>query len=355
MNDSDGPGPFRAADEGVYVIAELSANHGQDRERALNMVEAFAEAGADAVKAQTYTPDALTIDCNREPFRIDAGTAWDGRTLYDLYEEAYTPREWIPDLQTKARDHGVDFFSTAYDRSAVDFLLDLDVPCLKVASFELVDLPLIEYMASAEKPLIVSTGMGSREEIREAVETAREAGCPQLLLMHCTSAYPAPPDDMNLATIQHMEAAFRCPVGLSDHTTSQTVPALAVAAGARAVEKHVTLSRDRQTPDSHFSLEPEEFQTMVEHLRKAETVTGQPHYGAVPGERQSRVFRRSLFTVRDVEAGARLTRDSVRSIRPGNGLAPKHLPEVLGARAARDLPRGTPLQWELLEGADRGT
>jgi pseudaminic acid synthase len=328
----------------TYVIAEMSANHSQDFDQAVKILEAAKEAGADAIKLQTYTPDTLTIDCDSEYFQI-RGTLWDGRTLYDLYSEAYMPWEWQPKLKAIAEEIGIDLFSTAYDSSAVDFLEEMGVPLHKVASFENVDIPLIQKMARTGKPLIISTGMATLGEIEEAVEAARNAGATQIALLKCTSAYPAPPEEMNLRTIPHLAEAFHVLVGLSDHTLGIAVPVAAAALGACIVEKHFTLSRDIPGPDSAFSLEPHEFKVMVEAIRTAEKALGEVRYGVSEREAQSRVFRRSLFVVKDMKAGEIFTEENVRSVRPGYGLPPKHLKDVLGRRAVRDIARGTPLSW----------
>lgn len=332
----------------VYVVAEISANHNRDFDQALRMVRAAKDAGADALKLQTYTPDTITLRSDREHFRIGGGTLWDGRTLHDLYSEAYMPWEWQPKLKAEAGKIGLELFSSAFDATAVDFLEKMDVPVHKVASFELVDLPLIEKMARTGKPLILSTGMATLEEIEEAVATARGAGARQIALLKCTSAYPSPPEAMNLRTIPDLAQRFQVPVGLSDHTMGIAVPAAAVALGACIVEKHFTLSRAVPGPDSAFSLEPAEFKAMVEAVRTAERALGGVHFGPSGEEGKSRVFRRSLFVVEDVKAGEKFTEKNVRSIRPGNGLHTRHLKEVLGRAATRDIPRGTPLSWELI-------
>jgi len=332
----------------VYIVAELSANHNQNFEQAVALIHAAKEAGADAVKLQTYTPDTLTIPSDKEYFRIGGGTLWDGRTLYDLYGEAYMPWEWQPKLKEIADEIGIDLFSTAFDPTAVDFLEQMGVPVHKVASFEIVDIPLIEKMARTGKPLIISTGMATLGEIEEAVQAARRAGATQIALLKCTSAYPAPPEEMNLRTIPHMAEAFSVPVGLSDHTLGIAVPVAAVALGACIVEKHFTLSRDIPGPDSAFSLEPHELKAMVEAIRTVEKALGEVHYGVSEREAQSRIFRRSLFVVRDMRAGEVFTDENVRSIRPGYGLPPKYLPEILGRRTVRDVEKGTPLSWDLI-------
>jgi pseudaminic acid synthase len=328
----------------IYIVAEMSANHRQDFEQAVRIVKAAKDAGADAVKLQTYTPDTLTIDSNREHFRI-SGTIWKGRNLYDLYGEAYTPWEWQPRLKETANNLGLDLFSSAFDDTAVDFLEEMGVPAYKVASFEIVDLPLIRRIARTGKPMIMSTGMATLAEIDEAVRTAREAGATQIALLKCTSAYPARPEEMNLRTIPHLAQAFGVPVGLSDHTLAIAVPVAAVALGACIVEKHFTLSREIPGPDNAFSLEPHEFQAMVEAIRVAERALGEVRYEVTEREAASRVFRRSLFVVQDVEAGQVFTKDNVRSIRPGYGLHTRYLCEILGCRASRDVLRGTPLSW----------
>lgn len=333
----------------AYTVAELSANHNQSFDQAVALIHAAKDAGADAVKLQTYTPDTITIPSNLEYFRIEAGTLWDGRTLYDLYSEAYTPWEWQPRLKAIANELGMDLFSSAFDPTAVDFLEGMDVPIHKVASFEITDIPLIEKMARTGKPLVISTGMATLAEIEEAVTAARSAGAAQIALLKCTSAYPAPPADMNLQTIQHMSQAFDVPVGLSDHTRGIAVPVAAVALGACIIEKHFTLSRAEKGPDSVFSLEPHEFKEMVEAIRTAEQALGRVHYGVTSYDAKSRIFRRSLFVVKNVRAGDVFTEDSVRSIRPGHGLAPKHLGKVIGKRAARDIAAGTPLTWALIQ------
>ncbi len=331
----------------VYVIAEVSANHHQDFDQAVKIVRAAKEAGADAVKLQTYTPDTMTIACTRPEFRIK-GTIWDGRNLHDLYGEAYTPWDWQPRLKQIANDLGLDLFSSPFDATAVDFLEEMNVPAHKLASFELVDIPLIQKMARTGKPLIMSTGMATVEEIEEAVQTARQAGATQIALLKCTSAYPSTPEEMNLRTIPELSRRFDLPVGLSDHTLGTAVPVAAVALGACIIEKHLTLSRSEPGPDSAFSLEPHEFKAMVDAVRVAEKAVGEINFGVGAKEAASRVFRRSLFVVRDVKRGDVFTAENVRSIRPGHGLHTRHLLEVLGRHAARDIERGTPLSWDLV-------
>ncbi|MDQ7792876.1 MAG: pseudaminic acid synthase [bacterium] len=337
-------------DHPVYIVAEMSANHRQDFEQAVRILHAAKRAGADAVKLQTYTPDTLTVQASQEHFRITGGTPWDGRTLHELYGEAYTPWEWHPRLKAIAADLRLDLFATAFDITAVDFLEEqVGVPVHKVSSFEIVDIPLIERMARTGKPLIISTGMATLAEIEEAVRAARKSGTDQVALLKCTSAYPAPPEEMHLRTIPHLGESFSVPVGVSDHTLDISVPVAAVALGACIVEKHFTLSRDIPGPDSAFSLEPHEFHAMVQAVRTVEKAIGEVRYGASGSETGSRVLRKSLFVVRDTRAGERFTGTNVRSIRPGFGLHPRHLEEVLGRRAARDVPAGTPLAWDLLD------
>lgn len=333
----------------VYVIAEMSANHNRDLDAAIELVHAARDAGADAVKVQTYTPDTITLKSDRDPFRIAGGTLWDGKVLWDLYKEAYMPWEWQPRLKEEAERLGLHFFSTPFDFTAVDFLEELEVPAYKIASFELVDLPLIRKVAATGKPLILSTGMATVSEIEEAVAVARDAGAEQIALLRTNSAYPAPPDEMDLRTIPHMAEMFGVPVGLSDHTLGIAVPVAAAAMGAALIEKHLTLSRSVPGPDSAFSLEPQEFKEMVEAVRAAERALGGVRYGPTPKEQASRVFRRSLFVVKDVRAGEPLTPENVRSIRPAHGLHTRHYDEVLGKRARVDIAAGTPLSWDLIE------
>jgi N-acetylneuraminate synthase len=331
----------------VYIIAEMSANHMQDFNRAVQIIEAAKAAGADAVKIQTYTPDTLTINCHNINFQIK-GTIWEGRNLYDLYGEAYMPWEWQPRLKEVADDLNLDVISTAYDITSVDFLEKMEVPAYKIASFELVDLPLLRYVAATGKPIILSTGMATLAEIEEALKTIRGSGGKDIILLKCTSAYPAPSEEMNLRTIPHMAEAFRVPTGLSDHTLGIAVPVAAVALGACLVEKHFTLSRSFPGPDSTFSLEPHEFETMVESIRIAERALGRVRYEVTEQESVSKVFRRSLFVVQDMNPGEIFTEKNVRSIRPGYGLHTRFLREVLGRKAAHKIRRGTPLAWKLV-------
>ena len=337
------------AGQPVFIIAELSANHNQSFDQAVRIVHAAKEAGVDAVKLQTYTADTITISSDRECFRIKGGTLWDGRTLYDLYNEAFTPWEWQPKLKELCDELGLDFFSSAFDPTAVDFLENMGVPVHKIASPELVDLPLIQKMARTGKPLILSTGMATVEEIEEAIAAARNAGARQLALLRCTSAYPAPPDEMNLRSIPDMMQRFGLPVGLSDHTPGIAVSVAAVSLGASLIEKHLTISRAEGGPDSAFSLEPQEFKALVDSIRCAEKALGVVQYGPTPHEIKTRAYRRSLFVVRELKKGDLFTSENVRSIRPADGLHPRHLSEVIGRHAAVDIERGTPVTWELVE------
>ncbi|MEX0330101.1 MAG: pseudaminic acid synthase [Puniceicoccaceae bacterium] len=333
----------------AYVIAELSANHNQSIERARELIQLAADAGADAVKIQTYTPDTMTIDCDNPHFTIGKGTIWEGRTLYDLYGEAATPWEWTADLIATAKACGLTLFSTPFDDSSVDFLETMGMPAYKIASFELVDLPLLKRVAATGKPVILSTGMGTEAEIKEAVSTLKDAGCVELAVLKCTSAYPAPAEDANLALIPAMAEKLSLPVGLSDHTLGHTVAVTATALGACIIEKHFTRSRSEKGPDSEFSMQPEEFKAMVERIRTAEKSIGVAEYRLSPKEQASRVFRRSIFITADIEAGGLLTPDNCRVIRPGYGMAPRELPNVLGKKVVAAVKRGTPLQWNLIE------
>jgi pseudaminic acid synthase len=334
--------------EPCYIIAEMSANHNQSFDTAAELVHAARESGADAIKLQTYTPDTLTINCSNEHFRVGKGTIWEGRNLYQLYSEASTPWEWQPKLAKLAKDLGMDCFSTPFDASSVEFLEKMNVPAHKIASFELIDLGLVRRIAGTGKPIIMSTGMATLGEIDEAVRALRKAGCKQLALLKCTSAYPSRPEDMNLKTIPHMGRAFGVPTGLSDHTLGIAVPVAAVALGACIIEKHFTLARAMGGPDAAFSLEPAEFKAMVEAVRLAERALGNVQYEPTEREVASRVFRRSLFVVESISAGEQFTERNVRSIRPGFGLPPKNMDVIIGKRAARDIERGTPLAWDMI-------
>ena len=333
----------------VYIVAERSANYNQSFDQAVKIIHAAKDAGADAVKLQTYTADTITLRSDKECFRIAGGTLWDGRVLHDLYQEAFTPWDWQPKLKAIADELGMHLFSSAFDGTAVEFLEEMNVPAHKVASFELVDIGLIRKMARTGKPLIMSTGMASEDEISEALEAARQAGATQIALLKCTSAYPAPPEEANLRTIPELARRFGCPVGLSDHTMGIALPVVAVALGACIIEKHLCLRRADGGPDGAFSLEPEEFKAMVEAVRTAEKALGAIQFASGPREANSRKFRRSLFVVENMRKGELFTPQNVRSIRPADGLHPRHLNEVLGKRAACDVERGTPLSWALVE------
>jgi len=331
-----------------YVIAEISGNHNQEIARAFAIMEAAARAGAEAIKLQTYTPDTLTIDCDRPDFVIQTGL-WAGRKLYDLYGEAYTPWEWHEALFAKGRELGLSVFSTPFDETAVDFLEGLNAPAYKIASFELVHMPLLRKVAATGKPVILSTGMADLAEIAEAVETLSDAGCRELILLHCISAYPAPASDANLRTIADLAQKFSLPVGLSDHTLGVGVPIAAVALGAAAIEKHVTLARADGGPDATFSLEPEELATLVGGARVAWEAIGTANYERAASEADNSIFRRSIYAVRDIAAGEALSAQSIRVIRPGNGLAPRHFDQLIGRRARVAIARGTALRWDLVE------
>lgn len=330
------------------IVAEISANHGQNFNRALALIKKAKECGADAVKFQVYTPDTLTINANNKYFQIKH-PKWGGQTLYELYKKAYTPWKWFEKLKKVADDLGILFFATAFDRTSVDFLEELNVEIHKISSFELVDLPLIEYTAKTKKPLIMSTGMATLSEVEEAVNTARNAGAKEIILLKCVSSYPAKPEEMNLKTIPHMRELFDCPVGLSDHSLGMGVSLCAVALGATVIEKHFTLSRRLRTPDIFFSIEPHELRSLVENIRIAERAAGQVQYRTTEGEKASKIFRRSLFAVRDIKKGEEFTEENIRSIRPGYGLHPRHLKEILGKTAKKDIKKGTPLSRKLIK------
>lgn len=327
-----------------YVIAELSANHNGSLETALRIIRAAAAAGADAVKLQTYRPDTITLKCDDEPFRIRGGL-WDGRTLYDLYTEAHMPWDWHKPLFEEARRLGLAIFSSPFDSTAVDLLEDLNAPAYKIASFEAVDLPLIRYAAATGKPLIISTGMADAQEIAEAVDAARSAGCTQLALLHCVSGYPAPADDYNLRTMVDMADRYGHVVGLSDHTLDISVAIASVALGAAIIEKHFTLDRGGGGPDDSFSLEPAEFAELRRSAHNTWQALGRVDYSVKLSEQGNRKFRRSLYFVSDLPAGALVTADAVRSVRPGYGIAPKHLDAVLGRRLAHPVRANTPCLW----------
>ncbi|MBW7470459.1 pseudaminic acid synthase [Marinobacter sp. F4218] len=325
-----------------YIIAELSANHNGKLETAMRIIEEAVKAGADAVKLQTYRPDTITLDSQAEGFCIKGGL-WDGRTLYELYEEAHMPWEWHKPLFDHARKLGITIFSSPFDTTAVDLLEELGAPAYKIASFEAVDLPLIEYVARTGKPMIISTGMADEEEIREAVDAARNAGCTQLAILHCVSGYPAPAEDYNLRTIVDMQDRFGSVTGLSDHTLDNTTAIASVVLGASIVEKHFTLDRQGGGPDDSFSLEPEDLAALCRDSKTAWKALGQIDYGRKSSEQGNAQFRRSLYFVQDIKAGQVIQESDIRSVRPGYGLAPKYLKEVVGKVATRDIERNSPV------------
>ncbi|KAB2876788.1 MAG: pseudaminic acid synthase [Ideonella sp.] len=332
-----------------YLIAEMSGNHNRSLDRALEIVDAAAHAGADALKLQTYTAETMTLDVRVPGFVIDdPGSLWAGRQLHDLYDEAHTPWEWHGPIMARAASHGLHCFSTPFDDTAVDFLESLDVPAYKIASFECTDLPLIRKVARTGKPMIISTGMATCGEIDEAVRTARDAGCRDLVLLKCTSTYPATPENSNLRTIPNLRDAFGCEVGLSDHTMGCGVAVAAVALGATVIEKHFTLRRADGGVDSAFSLEPQEFAALRVETERAWQGLGHVSYGGTAAEEKSRVFRRTLYIARDMKAGDVLSEATLRIVRPGFGMAPKYYDTMLGKRINRDAPAGTPLTWDLL-------
>lgn len=332
----------------AYIIAEMSANHAGDIERAIEIIHAAKESGADCIKIQTYTPDTMTIPCDKEYFQIKKGT-WEGENLYTLYEKAYTPWEWQGRLKEEAEKVGLHFLSTPFDKTAVDFLEDLGVDFYKIASFEVVDIPLIKYIASKGKPIIMSTGMASLGEIEEAVKTIKEQGNDSICLLRCSSAYPAIPEDMNLQIIEHLAETFNVVTGLSDHSLGSIAAIAAVAMGAKVIEKHFCISRKIENPDASFSMEPEEFKQMVEDIRAAERAIGKVSYEISEREKTNKVFRRSIFIVKDIKKGELFTEENIRVIRPGYGIMPKHYEEILGKKATRDIERGTPLEWKMVE------
>ena len=339
---------FNISDK-ILVIAEMSANHGHNINIAKETIKAAKDAGADAIKLQTYTADTITINCKNEYFKINSGTIWDGRTLYDLYKEAYTPWEWHKELMDYSNELGLICFSTPFDKTAVDFLENLNVPAYKVASFEITDIPLIEYIASKGKPIIISTGIATLSEIDDAVTACRKVGNDQIILMKCTSSYPAKVEDANLLTMKNMKDTFNVEVGLSDHTLGVTVPVVSVALGAKVIEKHFILDKKIGGPDASFSLDKDEFRLLVDSVRQAEKALGHVDYELTEGKKKSREFSRSLFVVKDIKRGELITEDNVRSIRPGYGLKPKYINLILGKKARFDLEKGTPLSWDILE------
>lgn len=332
----------------TLIVAELSANHNHSFDLAIETIKAAKAAGADAIKLQTYTPDTMTIDSHRPEFLIKNQTLWDGKTLYDLYKEAYTPWEWQPKLKEVAEKEGLICFSTPFDKTAVDFLEAMQMPAYKIASFEIKDILLIEYVASKGKPVIISTGMATLADIEEAVNACRRMGNNQIALLKCTSQYPAPIEEANLNTIPNMASTFDVVVGISDHTMELAVPVTAVALGARIIEKHFILDRSLGGPDAAFSLNAQEFEQMVKSVRNAEKALGKVCYSLSEKTQQNAIFLRSLFVVKDMKAGEMFTEENIRSIRPGYGLPPKYLKDILGKRASIDIEKGTPLSWNLI-------
>lgn len=335
--------------EPIYIVAELSANHGHDIQIAKDTIKAIKESGADAVKIQTYTADTITLDCDNEYFQVNQGTLWDGTTLHKLYQEAYTPWEWHEELFDYAREIGIDIFSSPFDKTAVDLLETLNTPAYKIASFEITDIPLIEYVASKGKPVIISTGIATIGEIKEAVDTCRKMGNYDITLLKCTSSYPAPYEGMNLLTIPNLKETFGVNVGLSDHSMGMTVALGAVALGARIIEKHVILDRNIGGPDAEFSMEIQEFKIMIDEIRNLEKALGGVNYDLSEKVLSNRTFSRSLFFTEDIRVGDVITENNMRSIRPGYGMHPRHYSEILGKKVTRDIKRGTPVDWSHVE------
>ncbi len=332
----------------TFIIAEISANHRGNIDIAKKIIKAALESGADAVKLQTYTADTITLDCKADYFRIKGGTPWDSQYMHEVYQEAYTPWEWTPQLMSYANDLGLDCFSTPFDLTAVDFLEKCEVSRHKIASFELIDIPLLKKVAQTKKPIIMSTGMGTLAEIDEAVRTLRANGTTDLTLLKCTSSYPAPVEEANLLTIPHLATSFNCKVGLSDHTMGSACAVAAVALGASVIEKHFTLARADGGPDAAFSMEPHEFKQMVNDIRVVEKALGCVNYERSTKEESSALYRRSLFAIKDIEIGEVLTTENVRSIRPGHGLHTRYLEQILGRKARLKIKKGTPLSFNLI-------
>lgn len=333
----------------VKIIAELSANHNQNIENAKESIRVAKECGADAIKLQTYTPDTMTIDCDNKYFKINHGTLWDGNTLYDLYKTAYTPWEWHKELFDLAKEIGIEIFSTPFDKSAVDLLESLDNPIYKVASFEITDIPLIEYIASKGKPVIISVGIATEEEISDAVEACKKVGNNDITLLQCTSAYPAKKEDANLSNMLELKSKFGVKIGLSDHSMGNEVPLLATAMGAEIIEKHFIIDKKIGGPDAEFSMEKSDLISLVKEIRITEKIIGTPNLGMTENKKNSRVFARSLFIVEDIKKGDLITEKNIRSIRPGDGLPPKYLPKILGKKVNCDLERGTPLKFDYID------
>lgn len=338
---------YRLMQNQTYIIAEMSANHAGSKEKALEIIHAAKEAGADCVKIQTYTADTMTLNCDNQYFHIDDGT-WKGETLYSLYQKAYTPWDWQAELKAETEGLGMDFLSTPFDHSSVDFLEGIGIGAYKIASFELTDIPLIQYVASKGKPMILSTGMAELSEIDEAVRTIRGENNHQIVLLHCASAYPAITEDMNLRTMKNLQDIYQVPVGLSDHSMGSVGAITAVALGAKVIEKHLCLDRSIETPDSSFSMNPMEFKKMARDVRQAEKALGCVQYGVKRQENANHKFRRSIFASKDIKKGQRMTRDNIRVIRPGYGADPKYYEEVIGQVALQDIKMGTPIQLEII-------
>ncbi len=332
----------------VFIVAEMSGNHNQDIRRAYKIIDEAARAGADAIKLQTYTPDTMTIDSDKEYFQVKVNDAWKGQTLYSLYKKAHTPWDWQPKLKKYAESKGLICFSTPFDNTAVDFLEKMNVALYKVASFEVVDIPLLKKIGATKKPVIMSRGMASLEEIKLAIHTLKKAGCPAVALLHCVSSYPAEYGEMNLTTIPDLAKKFKSVVGISDHSPGIVVPIVSVALGASIIEKHITISRADGGPDAAFSLEPKEFKEMVQSVRDAEKTIGKHSYGPGAKESENIIFRKSLFVIEDMKKGEKFTHKNVRSIRPGYGLEPKYLEKILGKMAKQNIKKGTPLDYKLI-------
>ncbi|MCG8572123.1 MAG: pseudaminic acid synthase [Spirochaetes bacterium] len=333
----------------TFIIAELSANHNHDIDLAKKTIKAAKESGADAIKLQTYTADTITIDCDNDYFRINQGTIWDGKTLYNLYKEAYTPWEWQKDLKDYAESLGLILFSSPFDCTSVDFLEKLNVPAYKVASFEITDIPLIKYIASKHKPIIISTGIANLADIEEAVNTCKNAGNDNIVLLKCTSAYPAPFKDANLKTIPNLAETFNVVTGLSDHTLGSSLAIASIALGAKVIEKHFILDKNINSPDASFSMIPKEFKNMVSSIREVEKALGSINYSLSDKVKKNKIFARSLFVVKDMKKGEKITKQNVKSIRPGYGLHPKYYEDILGKKIKFDTKKGIPLSWNIIE------
>lgn len=342
-------GTEKENDVSPFIIAEMSGNHGSSLEQALKIIDAAAETGVDAIKLQTFTPDSMTLDLDKEDFMVtNKKSLWYGRKLYDLFKEGQTKYEWHEAIFKRAKEKNILCFSTPFDEEAVDLLESLDAPAYKIASFECNDIPLIEYVAKTGKPMIISTGMASIGEIEEAVNAAKSAGCEHLTILKCTSSYPAPVENSNLLTIPHMQELFKCQVGLSDHTLGIGVAVTATVLGATVIEKHFKLDKDEKSIDAAFSLTPDEFTLLVKECKNAALSLGEVYYGATKADRLSRKNRRSIYAIKDIKKGERLTKENIKRIRPGYGLAPKYYNDILGKEVKEDITKGTPLNWNLI-------